>query len=391
MTWADDVTLTIEAGFGSGPLASSPSWTDITSADRRLKIRRGRLSLRADFDAGSANMVVNNRTGDFDPLNTAGAHSPNVDVHVPIRIQAVHSATTYDLFRGHIAQLPLTYPDNLDAIAWLQATDNLPIVNRTLLQSITEAEESTDTRIGNILDIVGWPAADRNLDAGTTDVAALSAFSGTALSLIKKTAEAEVGPVFVTDDGDYRMMNRVALSSPSSSATFGDGNLTASDFSRGYDDRNLFNRAELKASSGGAAQTASDSTSITAHGEFAYRATNTTLLNDAAALNVAEWKVGVGKDYTHRIGGFTVYPQKDGANLWPVVLNLELGDVVTFNHIPPAGDTYNELVVIDHIEHDIEPGLWTVNYRCHPLSTFESQAYWILDTSDDLDVNTRIA
>jgi hypothetical protein len=372
-------------------LAATPTWTDITSDDRRLKIKRGRTSLRNDFNAGEARMVVNNRAGDFDPTNTAGAYTPNVALHVPIRIQAVHSVTTYDLFRGHIATLPLVYPDNLDAQALLTATDNLPIINRTRLQAQTYAEESSDTRIGNILDDVGWPAADRNLDAGITDVAALADHSGGAWALIRKTVEAEHGAAFITDDGDFRFLGRTAWSSPSSSGTFGDGNLTISDFSRGYDDKILVNLAELKATATGAAQSATDATSITAHGTFDYAATNTSLLGDNEALNVAEWIVGTRKDYDHRIGGFTVYPQKDGANLWPLVLDLELGDVVTVNYIPPSGDTYNALVVIDHIEHDINPGLWVTKYRCHPLSTFETQDYWILDTSDDLDTNTILA
>ncbi len=520
MSWTDDVTLSIEAGFGSGPLAAAPSWPDVTSDDRSLKISRGRTSIRTAFGAGIARMVVNNRAGDWDPQNTAGAHSPDVDLHVPIRVQAVHDVTTYDLFRGHISELPLLYPDNIDAIARLEATDNIPILNRTRLQTATYAQESTDTRIGNILDDASWPAADRSLDTGVTDVAGFTetfavyiaanvagfftltiegettsnlnfnataaqvetavealasitaatvtgtgvngdpwqitidnplqhstvtaagpglhtttllpgtepndfypewpfgaslidephlflvspvsddgvlvaqignSFSGSAWSLLRKTAEAEQGNIFVTGNGDFRFLNRVAFSSPSSAATFGDGGLSAQDITRGYDDKILTNLAEVKAAGAGEPQTASDSTSITAHGEWDVSVTNPSLLNDNAALNVAEWIVGTRKDYLHRIGGFTVYPQKDPANLWPIVLSLELGDVVTINLIPPAGDTYNEEVVIDHISHDIEPGLWTVSYRCHPLSTFETQAYWVLDTSDDLDTNTVLA
>ena len=298
--------------------------------------------------------------------------------------------TTYDLFRGSISQLPLTYPDDIDAITHLEATENIPQINRTRLQLVDEAEEATDTRIGNILDNVGWAAGMRNLDAGVADCAALTDFTGSAWSLIRKTVEVEQGNAFVAGNGDFRFLNRVAHSSPTSAATFGDGNLSMSDFQPGYDDKILVNLAEVKATATATPQTASDATSIANRGTFDYAATNISLLDDNAARNVAEWIVGSRKDYNHRIAGFTVHPQKDGANLWPVVLSLDLGDVVTVNYIPPAGDTYNQQVVIDHISHVITAGDWICHYRCHPLSTFETQDYWVLGTSA-LDTGTRLA
>ena len=43
------------------------------------------------------------------------------------------------------------------------------------------------------------------------------------------------------------------------------------------------------------------------------------------------------------------------------------------------------------IRHEIVAGSWVVTYTCYPLSAFESQDYWILDTANDLDTDTILA
>jgi hypothetical protein len=46
MTWSSVVTLLVEFGFGSGPLATTPSFTDVVSDVRGMTITRGRSSVR---------------------------------------------------------------------------------------------------------------------------------------------------------------------------------------------------------------------------------------------------------------------------------------------------------------------------------------------------------
>ncbi len=44
-----------------------------------------------------------------------------------------------------------------------------------------------------------------------------------------------------------------------------------------------------------------------------------------------------------------------------------------------------------NINHNIDrEGLWLTTYTCRPVTTQESQAYWVLGTSD-LDTETRLA
>ena len=390
--WADDVNLDLDFGFGSGPLAAAPSFTDVSSDMRQLIIGRGRGSVHVNFDAGTFTARMDNRTGDFDPGNTASTYDPDLQIGTPVRIQATHDVTTYDLGYGHISRWPLDYAMPSDAIADIEVTENLAKLRTTVLNAEVYAEESTDTRIGNILDTAGWPAGARALDSGVAEAAAVT-FTGTAGLLIDQTVEAEQGQFFIAKNGDATFKNRVAFDTAASQATFGPGGgeLDFTSIKILYDDDLLINYALVEGAVGGPT-VSEDSTSQTDHGVSGVEILNPSIVGAPHAVNVGEWLVGANKDVSIRVVGFTIQPQNDPTNLWPEVLDRELTDLVTVKFDPPgAGDTVNQIVRVESISHEIGPAVWQTTYTCHPLSTFESQSYWILGTSDDLDTNTRIA
>ena len=174
MPWFNHIELNFEAAFGDGPYSTGSTWSDITSDIRGYTINRGRSSNRRGFTAGNGTFQVGNSSGTYDPANTASVFAGDLDLNSPFRVKAVHSGTTYTLMHGHIARWPLTYPDKKDAIAPMRVTDNLAKLNRTRLVDAAYTKESSDTRIGNILDDVGFAAGMRNLDTGVTDVAPFS-------------------------------------------------------------------------------------------------------------------------------------------------------------------------------------------------------------------------
>ena len=393
VTWFDPaVTLHVELGLGSGPLAASPSWTAVSSDVRRIKIGRGRSSVHQTFDSGTATITLDNLDGDYDPNNTSSPHSPNLKLGTPFRIRVVYLFTSYDLFRGHITGWPLNYPESgLDAVAVIEATENLSLLRTTRLDQ-TYSEESTRVRIGAILDDVSWPASDRDLDNSLVRAAGIT-YTGDARTLLDDTVEAEQGHLFVAGNGDLTFKDRISFSAATSQATFGQGGgeLKYREITPLYDDDLLINFAGITASAGDQ-QIASDSTSISDHGERSYTSSNDSIVTANDALNVAEWVVGKNKDVTVRVTGFVIQPQSDPTNLWPQVIERELTDLVTVKWDPPgAGDTLNQIVAIQSISHIITPATWTTTYSCHPLSTFDTNDYWVLGTSDDLDTNTVLA
>ncbi len=393
MPWSDVVTVSVDLDVsGQGPFATTPVWTDVIAFVRGMTINRGRGSVHSEFDAGSLTHVLDNTDGRFDPNNSAGPYDPHLKLGIPVRIQAVHNVVTYDLFRGHVDVWPLDYPvSGKDAIVTLECVENLVLIRGDELTAQAYSQEKTDVRLGNVLDDVGWPAADRSLDAGVLEVAAQT-FTGSPSTLISELLEAEQGNFYIAGDGDATFKNRVAQSAATSQATYDPGtNLDYMTVSLLYDDDTLINKVSVTALTG-AVQNASDSTSVTDHGPAGFASTNNSLIGEPDALNVAEWIVGRNKDVVVRVVGFDVNPHSDPSNLWPEVLGRELLELVTVKVNPPgAGTNLDQIVVIESVQHSVTPGTWVVTYTCHPLSAFESADYWILDTADDLDTNTILA
>ncbi len=381
--WSGAVTLFIELDVtGNGPLAATPVWTDVTSYVRSMNINRGRGSVHSEFDAGSLTLVLSNLDGRFDPNNSSSPYNPNLKLGIPVRIQAQYLTTTYDLFRGHVDVWPLDYPaSGIDAIVTLECAENLALIRGDELTAQAYSKETTDTRLGNILDDVGWPAADRSLDVGVTEVTAQT-YTGSPSKLVSELVEAEQGNFYIAGDGDATFKNRVAQSSTTSQATYDPGtNLGYTTVSLLYDDDTLINKVSVTGLAG-AVQLASDPTSISDHGPARFASTNNSLIGEPDALNVAEWVVGRNKDVVVRVVGFDVHPHSDPTNLWPEVLGRELLELVTVKVNPPgAGDTLDQVVAIESVQHSVTPGTWVTTYTCLPLSAFETQDYWVLGTS----------
>lgn len=386
------LTVTVEAAFGHGVLDGSPTWTDISSYFRSFTTQRGRSSIVGRFDPGTASILLDNRDGRFDPGNTAGAYWPDVVIGVPIRIQAEWDSTTYDVFRGTVEAWPLKYPrGNFDATVEVPLIDGFKQLASYDLNGQSFSQEATDSRIDNVLDLIGWPAGLRDLDTGVGSVQAVT-FDGetSALSHLLDVAEAEVGSLFMGPDGQVEFRNRIASSGGSSSVATFDG----SDYSEievEYNDDYYWNVVNITRE-GGQLQTAVNQTSLDDdNAEVTLSRTGTPNADDAQALNVAEWLIALYGDMRVRIRGLELRPQRDPSTLFPQVLGREIRDVVTVQLDPPgSGDSLNQPVAIEAIQHTVGVDSWTTRWTLAPLSDLEQEDFWVLGTSQ-LDTETILA
>lgn len=109
--------------FSDGPLVASPTWTEVTAYVREVRISRGRQNELDDFQAGTATIVLDNRTRRFDPDYTSGAYYPNVKVRRQIKVESIFSGTV-GVFRGLVQSWQQSYPLNgRDATTTLQCAD----------------------------------------------------------------------------------------------------------------------------------------------------------------------------------------------------------------------------------------------------------------------------
>ena len=387
-----DVKLIVEAAFGYAPYAT-PTWTDISKHVHQASIRRGgAATVTPRAVAGRCTLTLNNDDDRFDPNNTGSPYTPDVKVSVPIRIRATYATVTYPLFYGFVTSWDIEYPaKGHRSIATVPCVDGLQLLNQHDISDETYPIQDTDARIVAVLDAVGWPAGWRALDSA---VASVEAFTPTqsvsAYTHLVQVADAEVGSVFIAADGDFSFHNRIHHSGGATSeGTFGPSDLAMDEVTPAYDDEFLYNDVRVKRATG-VEQIASDAASITAH-------RNRTLSHvgimetDAGAMNVAEWEVALFKDINPRIDNIKVKPQADPANVWPVVLNVDLGDSITVKTAPHGGgDGLDQQLTVNQIWHDIRPDRWETAYGCYPLAAFEIADYWILGTST-LGTETRLA
>lgn len=393
MAVLDNVTLTISLGFGSGPFEIFPSWTDISAFCRGFNISRGRSSVLDRFDTGTGTIIVENVDGRFDPINTSSPYSPNLKIGTPVRIQVVHSAVTYTLFRGMVDSWPIQY-SNAGQYSQLEipVTDLFPLLAGTNLDGVTYPAQEAQARVAAVLDTVGWPVSWRSFGSGQALVTGGTLEGITAAEHLEEVAAVEAGTFFISADGTATFQARTAGNALSSTATFGTGGgeVEFDEFARSYDKDQLYNIVQATRPEG-VMQSATDATSVTAHGPLTLEISGP-FENDNAAKNVAEWQVGRLANTVNRITTLSIDPDKSPAAFWPVAAGTELREGVTVKFSPPGGGTaINQLSSVEGVDHSLtDDEVWTTTFRLWPLSTFETQSYWILGTSQ-LGTGTRLA
>ena len=385
--------VTVEVGFSSTMLTASPTWTDITAYVRRASVQRGRPSVEGRFTTGTASLVLDNRDGRFTPENSGSPYANDNLIGVPVRITvSLGMDAPRPIFYGSARAWPPTFPKSQDSFVTVPLADGFFTLNSESVHDRAYSEESTDTRLGNVLDDIGWPAGLRNLDTGLGNVQAVDfddpgdGGDQPALLHILDVAEAEAGVLFMSREGNVEFQNRVALSGASAAANFTDSEM--SEIVVGFNGDHIFNEIRV-AREDGAQITYTDTSSVTAIGRRVLTRDVMPMSNDAEALNVAEWLAGVFGTQQLRVESMK-FKMHDNASFLADVLDLELRDVVNVNHVPPAGDTISQDCAVEGIRHDMQPGEWTTTLTVVPLATVESQSYWILGTSQ-LDVSTRLA
>jgi hypothetical protein len=140
----DGIIFSVQMAFGDAPLATSPTWTDVTTFVRGFSINRGRNSEFTTYGPGTVSIALDNRDRRFDPEHTTGPYFGDLNPMVPVRVQTTYSGSTYTMFYGFVQGWPTIYnQSNTDAVASVTAIDatrllgNIPLAEYAMLQEIT--------------------------------------------------------------------------------------------------------------------------------------------------------------------------------------------------------------------------------------------------------------
>jgi hypothetical protein len=246
--------------------------------------------------------------------------------------------------------------------------------------------DTSDGRVTHVLDQLGWPAGDRDLDAGVavlTDAGDLA--SQKALDHLRLDDATEGGCLTMSRDGKVMMRNRQSIQTgPArntvSQATFGDqggAEIGWTDLGLAFDDVELANRVTVTRRNGIIA-VVFDQAQITASGMPQDHAQNSISNSDIDATAQAQWLLALLKNPNRWRFEKVVVPLTNTNQ--DAVLGREIWDRVTVAFTPPvAGARIVQDVLIVGIDHDVKSGHWDVTF--HTTGTDLQLSPFILNAS----------
>ena len=210
--------------------------------------------------AGRLIAILDNTSGDYSSYNTSSPLAGNLIPGHKVQLQGGSGSFPYTFpivfndkpqWTGFLIELePLPKMDGRDLVK-LEAWGPLGWLNEEDVELAMATSKATGTAIGDILDEVSWPAADRDIDVGQTTMDRFWLNEQKTLTGLRLVERTESGFLREKKDGVIRFEDRHArLKSPhtTSQATFSDTTGAARTYSRTRrpdNDASLFNRFPL--------------------------------------------------------------------------------------------------------------------------------------------------
>jgi len=273
------------------------------------------------------------------------------------------------------------------------------------------AGELSGARINRILDAANWPADLRNIDTGTTALAAQNA-TQTVLELLQEVAATESGALYVEDGGSVVFADRYSLISDDRSLnsiatydTTAAGGKHFVDVEVAYDDELIYNVVAVsrKSTSTSTGDSLTGTTVIVSNVEsqslYGARALElelpipTTVDGDgnygqSVATNLALFLASIYANPELRPASVTFIAEADEAQLYPEVLGRRIFDRVTVKFaVPGGGSAIQRDCFIEQISHDITPERWQTRFGLSSATYYTG--FLILDDAQNglLDTN----
>lgn len=337
---------------GSGTLAQSTT-TSLAIGDR--------IHLACVWDASGAQKIYRNGVDVTvgTPSVTAGTFAPTFFDELSIGAIALSATSAYWGKYQYVA----VYDQALSAarIAAHAATVSEPWDGDTPAQ-----------RADRVADAIGWPDASRDFDTNTgSTLQAADLGETTALDHLRKVAASEFGDVYITRDGVLRLVSRASLADEDPAGTFDDSGSGAGYSVIGWSNSDQHIRNDVTVSRvEGIAQRVEDTASIGTYLRHSYTIDGLIHDDDELSRDAAEFIVSEYKDPKRRITNLLIRPASNPLVLWPLVLGLELGDVLTVEFSPPGGgDPISQNVRVEGISHSFTGQWWDVTLSLSPRFT----------------------
>lgn len=351
--------------------------TDSNGMQRVMSLSIDRSSTQGagalvEYAAGTLSMTLRDDNGDLDPV-TLGEPIPGI----PIQVSKVFDGDVYALFTGTIDswEPEHRYPDQ--AVIQVTATDNLGKIQgyNSGAQTPSGAGQLSGARIEALLDLIGWPAGQRDIDTGQVTLAETD-FEGNILDEARTATQAEVGQLWAKPNGDIRFADRYSL--------YLDGGTVQGTFGSGagelpwvgmlgisYTKTGMINLIRAARDAEGATVfESSDDESRNRYGDQSLGQFNLPLETDDQVAGWADYVRARDSQPKIVFTDVTIDVRADEASLYPPVLTYDFGTRIAVVRRPPGVAADTREVWIRGIHHSFEaPMQWQTRWELEPATS----------------------
>lgn len=338
---------------------------DLTPSVRQITINRGRNVIRDQYEAGTAVIRVLDPDSNFNPQNVNSIYYPYLTPLRKIRVSATYDngfkRLTKFLFSGYTTEYRYTY-DQAEQMGYVDiyCADAFRLFQLSQVNTVTGATagQDTGTRIGKILDAVGFPTNMRTVATGNSNCIADPATNRTALAAMKNVEFSEQGAFYIDGSGTAVFKNRddVVSSIGAEPTTFAQNSLLYEPYASlvfAFDDKLIINQAQMTRY-GGTMQFAENTASAIKYFPHGYNQTDLVIDTDANALNIARTYVATRAETTIRVDAMTLNYLDPELNVFKA-LELDYFDVVDIRNVQPDGSLLQKTLQVQGLAWDITP------------------------------------
>lgn len=213
-------SLEVRVAWDDDPLTWAPTWSSIKDDVTDITIARGGRPPVDRYDAGTADISLDDDAGDYNVANTAGAHYGKLRSYKQLQVLINDSTSTQrSLFRGHVKprgwsnqpQLPST------SLATVSAADILQMAGRAPVVGSVTTPTYLDDLLDALMSAVGLSTDWYTFLGGTEHgvLIGLNDYDDKLLSYLQLLAISDGGAVFADKDGVLSLEQRLFVWSDS--------------------------------------------------------------------------------------------------------------------------------------------------------------------------------
>lgn len=337
---------------------------DLTPNVRNITINRGRNIQSDQYVAGDAVVRVLDPNGDWNPQNTSSPYYPYLVPLRKLRISATTATKDAFLFSGYTTEYRYSFPQGQEVgYVDIYCSDAFKLFNLAQVQTVADSGggQSTGTRIGKLLDQIGFPSNMRTVATGESLCQADPSTLRTALGALKNVEFSEQGAFYIDGSGTaiFKSRNQVVSSISGTPIEFNQTTgIPYKNLVYSFDDKLIINQASITRV-GGTAQFAQNVTSVERYFPHQYSVNDLVVDTDASALNIARTYVATRAETTIRIDAMTV-DLLDPDVPTDTMIVLDYFQNVRITNVGEAGSTIVKTLQVQGLTWNISPNAMDV-------------------------------